>query len=332
MKTRDASIELFRCLMMLGVVFIHSAYYSIGAFTWENSIGRWCVDGFVMISGYYGIKAFSLRKVLRLYITTVFLMFAVDMVSSLLCSGKMMMGGGGVLASLRSCWFLHAYVIVMALTPIINAAAAREDRLAILLPFCLLVFLWGTACELPYLNKSIWRTPGIGSSTGLTLAAVYAVGRLYRVYALDERIKSTCIVLALPILLGICCFGMHNSNGDWCQGWLGGYASPFSVAIAMLVFTVFRRIKIPDAFGKFIVFVSASMCPVYIIHGRPAGQEWLRSFVFAHVDLYPVPVVLVVASLIWFVTALLCDMPRRLMVWVLDAVVRRFPVRAVRVA
>ncbi len=48
-KERDSEIELYRCVMMSGIVFLHSAFQAIGYFTLENAIGKWCVDDFVFI-------------------------------------------------------------------------------------------------------------------------------------------------------------------------------------------------------------------------------------------------------------------------------------------
>ena len=279
-KERDASIELYRCLMMFGIVFIHSAYCSIGSFTWENAIGKWCVDGFVLISGFCGIRRFSVVKVLKLYATMAFLVAYIGLISCLL--GWYRLTLVGMIDSIKGYWFVHAYVVVMLLAPIINVAAEREDRKVLLYPFVSVVLLWGLASELPILNKVLWKTAGIESYSGLTLAAVYAVGRICKVDEWNKRIKPVWALCLLPVLWGVVCIGIRNSEGAWIQGWLGNYSSPFSVMIAVMVLVLSTRIKLPLWFGRVVILVSASMFPVYIIHGSPACFEWMRNLITAN--------------------------------------------------
>ena len=72
--TRNPAIELLRCILMFCIVLHHCAYHGywrgdesqrvlIFGFT---GLLAWHVDGFVAISGLYGIK-FSWRKFLRLW-------------------------------------------------------------------------------------------------------------------------------------------------------------------------------------------------------------------------------------------------------------------------
>lgn len=86
---RDARIELYRICLMIGIVFLHVGYMTTGSFSWQNNIFRWCVDGFVLISGYFGVR-FSLKKVVRLYAVYIF-------VSIMAQTVLIPYGGGGVI-------------------------------------------------------------------------------------------------------------------------------------------------------------------------------------------------------------------------------------------
>lgn len=313
-KERDAAIELYRCLMMFGIVFIHSAYCSIGAFTWENAIGRWCVDGFVLISGFCAIRSFSIIKVLKLYSTMVALIITTDLIAYYVCSSPLKLGWKTIFEGIHGAWFVHAYVIVMVLAPIINAAAENDNRRKLLLPFSLLILFWGIIGELPILGKFVWKTSGVQSFSGFTLAAVYAIGRLYRLEQWDKRIKVTWVFVLLPILLSVICIGFHNKDGVWVQGWLGNYASPISVLVAILVFSLFRRIKLSRRIGGFVVLVSGSMFPVYVIHGRPAIWGWMRTTIEYYLGRCPTPLLLLIVSIIVFTISIIFDVPRRVFV------------------
>ena len=307
-NVRDSSIELYRCLMMFGIVFIHCAYCSIGSFTWENVIGRWCVDGFVLISGFYGIRHFSFAKIVKLYLTMAFLAFYVSVIAWMLGWNRPTLIE--LIGIINGYWFVHAYVIVMLLAPIINAAAEREDRKKLLFPFIMLVLLWGLVTELPIIGKVIWKTPGVGSFSGLTMAAVYAVGRICRLDEWDKSIRPVWALCLLPILFAITCIGIRNGEGVWVQGWLGNYASPFSVAIAVLIFILFKRIELPSWLGWVCLFVAASMFPVYIIHGHPACFQWMSETIGQNLSRFPTIGVLLVVSVIVFAGSVILDMPR----------------------
>ena len=51
LKKRDSRIEAYRCFLMFGIVALHCAYVTLGSFTWENNVWKWCVDGFALIFG-----------------------------------------------------------------------------------------------------------------------------------------------------------------------------------------------------------------------------------------------------------------------------------------
>lgn len=64
---RNASIELLRLLLMLGICALHASCQ--GKFStrgFPTNILQVCVPCFVFISGYYGIR-FSWKKVVNLY-------------------------------------------------------------------------------------------------------------------------------------------------------------------------------------------------------------------------------------------------------------------------
>jgi len=312
---RDPAIELYRCLMMFGIVFLHSACRTIGSFTWENAIGKWCVDGFVYISGYCGIRRFSCGKVLRLYFIAVFVILFMNICENVVFHGSVVLSAGlhDVLDLLRKFWFLHAYVVVMALAPIMNVAMEREDSLVLVLPFLCVIFLWGFACELPILNKVTIGTSGISSFSGFTLTAAYVVGRLYRRGDWDCKLNAKYVFVILPILIVIVCLGFHNRDGIWMSGWFSNYNSPFSIAIATCAFYFLHKVRPSGLCKKCILFLAPSMFPVYIIHGQPIWWESMKTIGSSYVELYCPALVVLVMAVVVFLGSVLCDLPRRML-------------------
>ena len=67
-KTREASIELLRVLLMFGICFLHSVSAGPLNRAWVANVFMPCVGGFAFISGWFGIR-FSARKIMLLYLT-----------------------------------------------------------------------------------------------------------------------------------------------------------------------------------------------------------------------------------------------------------------------
>ena len=274
MNERNCSIELYRCFCMFGIIALHCGMVVLGSFTWEVNVFKSCVDGFAFISGYCGIKAFKARKVFNLYFVSV---LCIALAELMLVGGHVSaMSVGRMYHCLGKLWFLHAYVILMILAPLINLVAESKDHVKALIPFCTIIFAWGTLSELPILGKVMIHTSGISSFSGLTLAAVYAVGRVYRLYDFSQRIKLKWVLAAMPILIFINCFGMTNfKSGEWVSGWFGNYASPFAVLLAVCTFYIFSLMPVKGGISKAIAFVAVSMFPVYVIHQHPLFWNWL---------------------------------------------------------
>lgn len=68
---RDCSIELYRVILMFGIVLLHTVGKGDVRAPWIGCLLKFCVTGFVFISGYFGIK-FSWGKIGRLYAVAAF--------------------------------------------------------------------------------------------------------------------------------------------------------------------------------------------------------------------------------------------------------------------
>lgn len=85
---RNPSIELYRCFLVYGICLLHTIGNSLGEDLWASSCLMFCVDGFIVISGYFAIR-FSWKKIAMLELTGIWCAFA----SCVLSGGTS--GGGG---------------------------------------------------------------------------------------------------------------------------------------------------------------------------------------------------------------------------------------------
>ena len=179
---RDTGIDLYRIVLMLGICLLHCIHKGMHDCRPLTMSLLSCVDGFVFISGWCGIR-FSWGKVLRLY--------GVAAYAAIVCALYSMMGENcSVNAFLQSTldlwkgfWFLHAYVLLMLISPCINAAfeSLSEDKLLpVALPLLAIPFCWSFGHDVPILRRFIPGTDGLSAYSGLTFIGVYVAGRLAR--------------------------------------------------------------------------------------------------------------------------------------------------------
>ena len=260
---RNSSIELYRCLLMFGIVLLHCAGCGEARAPWLGNMLKFCVTGFVFISGYYGIK-FSWSKIGKMYALGAYCAILGAVVQA--CFGGE--NHGLVYESwlnMRRLWFLHAYAVLMAFAPILNLAFERKGReLALLLfPVVALVFGWSYCYEIGHLRPYVLPTVGLGSHTPLTLIGIYVAARWIHVSGVEERISSICFTFIVA-LLPIAAVG------------LAPYNSIFALILAMLTFLIFKRhVKC----GEWASRIAPSMLSVYFLHSTGAGLAVIHNYV-----------------------------------------------------
>ena len=307
LKQRNPNIELYRCLLTFGIVLLHVVgFYGGGKIRLSSGLD-WCVPGFIFISGYFGMR-FSWKKLLKIYGVALWCY----PVSALMCQ---IVDGSGlcITAILKTAyesflwnWFVHAYVGLMLLAPLVDGALVRvreSGRLkdaALLLPFLIFVFGWSFLSDFNCTHKFIPLAP---SCSVLTLLGVYAVARIFRFCKLENRISTLdgLILFAVSLSLAFLKIGKFNSI--------------IALAITIGSFVVFLRMKLPRSFGRFVLVLAPSMFSVFLMHAIPwvlhSVKEWVGGLMANGLPLY---VSFVALALVVFVAGVLLDLPRRVLV------------------
>ena len=248
---RDYNIELFRILLMFGICVYHCITQGTSNRAWVANMFQPCVVGFVFISGWYGIR-FSVKKILFLYgvafwAATVFALYS------------MALTGSSFWAVFRGvifdAWFLHAYVVLMALAPLVNSSVEEKGWRAAW-PLLLVVFGWGFARTLPVVRGYIPTTAGLVYYSGITLAGIYVAARLVRKYDLMQK-------MSLRVTSGI-----FFASLIVCSAGAGEYNSPAALLLSLSTFRFFLALKVGNGLSRFIALVSPSMFFVYLVHGH----------------------------------------------------------------
>ena len=82
---RNSAIEMYRVILMGGIIMLHITGFQEFWSDWRHLTFLLlpCVDGFVLITGYFGTK-FSLRKLCKLYATALWCIVLVSLLYHLI--------------------------------------------------------------------------------------------------------------------------------------------------------------------------------------------------------------------------------------------------------
>lgn len=319
-QRRCPAPELYRIALMFGICLLHSITQGGYNKPWLSNILLSCVNGFIFISGYYGLT-FKPSKVIRLFAVSVFcglLIYAAGywqgVYPPLSFERETLKLLRGILVE---SWFVTAYAVLLFIAPLIDGIlkwVPKRALPAILCPFFLLAFGWSFGLSVPFLCGAFPHAPELGNYTGLSLIATYTCARLIKLFGLEAYFTRKRLLIACGVLCGIATLG------------LGDYASPFAVALAAAIFYLFKSLVIPPRLGKVILLLSPSMFAIYLLHSSRIGFSFIqyaeRFLLEHHVPVYAAFVL--VAAVIFF-SCLLLDLPRRLLCALADRPLTTLP-------
>ena len=266
--TRQSSFELLRLIAMLMVMICHAVGYVqetdlVGiAGVSKLAIGQLClicVNVFVMISGWFGIKP-SLKGAVKLLFQVWFL--------ALFCFG--LFAALGLPVSFKKdllpyllfgygYWFVVSYLILYVLSPVLNAFAAQASKkefLCVVIAFYTVEFIFGFLLNVGHFDLGFSPLFFIG----LYLLARYV--RLYpgKLFAFDKWAD-------LGIYLGVSVLSML---GFWLgYKWFGmglhmnHYDSPLAVIAALFFLLFFSKLNFQS---KAVNWMASSAFAIYLIH------------------------------------------------------------------
>ncbi len=274
-KTRLSNIELLRIVAMFLVLVVHADFYSLGVPTQEDytnnpisfftrsifqSISIVCVDVFVLISGWFGIKA-SFKGFASFVFQCAYFMFGIYAV--MLISGMATFSFKG----LSECfclttfyWFVTSYVGLYIVSPILNAfieKASKRQYTYVLIAFFLFQTIFGWRNSAPYFQRGY----SAFSFIGLYLLARYV--KLFYYQSINKLTGGVLYVLSVSANT-IFFFLMVRFNIP-IDPYV--YVSPIVIIGALGLLLFFSRIKIGT--NKYINFIAKSAFAAYLLHQNP---------------------------------------------------------------
>lgn len=160
-KVRNSNIEILRIIAMFMVLLVHADYLSLGEVSFYEMasnpkdaslrvlfeiISIACVDTFVMISGWFGIRT-SLRGFCNFIFQILFFFVGAYGLSCILgLSSISVQGLINCIVAGPSGWFIKAYMFLYLLAPVLNSfieKASRSTYRNVLVSYFSLVIIYG---------------------------------------------------------------------------------------------------------------------------------------------------------------------------------------------
>lgn len=324
---RNYGIDLLRLLSMFMVVVLHvlgnggilSSVTKLtlrGELFWALEITCYCaVNVFAIISGYVGLKAkHKGSSIITLCLQVAFyavIITAIELVILLSTDSDISINTIilHLFPSVRSLWYFSAYFCLFFFMPILNVIIQSTPKKT--LKKCA-VFVFLVFCCVTQLSTSVANLQD-GYSV-LWLAIMYLLGAYMAKY---KTLSKTTILfdflgfvvcIALTIASRIIIGYIYEPKINL----LVSYTSPTIVLSAVLLVSLFSKIKTGLKFNKVISYFSPMAFGVYLIHCHPFVFEYMHNaFIFiAKLPLYYAIFVALLVSLIVFFVCLIIDYVR----------------------
>lgn len=280
-KRRQSNIELLRLLAMLYVLIVHADFSTFGAPTMEELAARpvcvfvqysfecfaiCCVDVFVLISGWFGIR-FSLNKLWVFLFQVEFYSLGLFLLAVAVTPHKAL-----TLEGLKSIflfngsdyWFIKAYLILMVLAPMLNAfcdyASRREFRTILIAYFVILIgYGWFEPASISF---------SMNGCTALSFVGLYLFGRYLSIHRpkftyCDMRVDGMVyLIICVSMTLG-CYVLLSEGIRITHDSRLFNYGCPLVILSAVALLLFFSK----WTYHNHVVNTASKSClAVYLLH------------------------------------------------------------------
>lgn len=290
---RESNFELLRIVAMFLVLIVHANFLSLGCPTHcdviehpISSLNRYiiqflalvCVNVYIIISGYFSIRV-KAKSILNFIFTVSF--WRIFIVCTYV--GAVYMGlvqdNYSKTALLKFCipayrdWFVAAYVILLFLSPILNAYIEKCSAHQLWL---FIVLYFGFQIIFNYLIPIFTAFSG-GYST-LSFIGLYILGAAIRKsqdYLLKVKYPMLLYIL-IAVVVGATklLMDLYSSYGHLMNRCFTSYNGLFVLAASVSLFLVFKRLSIKS---KVINYMAASSFAVYLFHCHPITIRYYMS-------------------------------------------------------
>ena len=280
MKERLSNFELLRGILMFMIICVHLTGHgildpnshvplSVNNWLYANIIDSFfycCVNAFVLISGYWGLRP-TLKKYLLLDIPVIIYCI----IASVIIDGFQNFHFTYFIPTITNkYWFLTQYFLLYITSPILNKYIENTNQKTLLT-----TILMGGAVFV--VVPSILHITYIGERgmDFINFSLIYLIGRYIKIYDINISLKkgfSLYLITSLIILFLVLWAGYKNGVN---KGWRINYYAYNTILVYLQTLGFFFIFKNLNFKSKIINYLSPSFFYIYIIHSNPSVREHL---------------------------------------------------------
>lgn len=277
-KIRQSNVELLRIITMILVMIVHADFRALSAPTVADvvsapssaflrflteSFAIICVNVFVLISGWFGIR-FNWKRFVEFLFQVFFYGIIIYIIICLIDPSKIRLIKNVFMTSVWNYWFVKCYLFLYIVSPVLNAfveKATKKQFLTILILFFTLQTFYGWAT-----NGITWFNRGY---SGISFAGLYMLARYVRLYPakwFSHSLKLDLLIyLGFVVLNTICAFFFTKTGHASISTRLFLYTSPFVILASIHFLLIFTKFTITS---KTINWIAASCFAIYLTHSN----------------------------------------------------------------
>lgn len=276
---RQSNLELLRIIAMFLVLVVHADFFSLGAPSNEEllqfplpsltrlffeSISVNCVNVFVLLSGWFGIR-FSIKGLAKFLFQVFFFRFGIYL--SGLSLGVSVFSISGLLHCFlldKLGWFIKAYLLLFILSPILNSfinTATKHQFQVVLIGFYFFQTIFGFLFDgsVSYFNGGY----SVVSFIGLYLLAQY-MHRFCMNLKLFNKVPFLGGLFIVLISINTVLLAITKClNLDYFFNLLWLYTNPLVIISALLLLLIFNKCNFQS---KVINNIASYSFAVYLFH------------------------------------------------------------------
>lgn len=276
---RDSNMELLRIIAMLLVMIVHANFRALPVPTYEeanheitSSILRFftesfsiiCVNLFILLSGWYGIKL-KIERLLEFIFQVFFFSIVGLIIIQFVAPGRytITQSIGNILLTDRwDYWFVKAYLGLYLFSPILNSFiehATKKQYQLVLIAFYIFHTIYGWA----FPEGAIYFERGYSA---MSFMGLYLLARYIRLYPISLWKKSVCfdilVYVSIVAFTTFITYTLKKYNISY-EGYFFFYSCPLVIVSAVHFLLIFTKIHLKS---KFINWIACSCFAVYLLH------------------------------------------------------------------
>lgn len=226
-----------------------------------RSISFVCVNCFILISGYFGIR-WKIRSFSNLIFQILFWLAVGVAFAKFIGIYSDDHIVNTCLSMINGRWFIPAYISLYVVAPLLNAFIERSNTRQ-LLRYIIIFYIFSTVYGYFMFTKEFNGGMSLISLIGIYLTGAY----LYRDDRGFAKLNSWSwlgLYLACALLLIVGSIGLLKLN---ISSLIFGYLNPIIIVQSVFLFMFFERLNIGN--HRWINFIAASAFAVYLFHFHP---------------------------------------------------------------